>query len=68
MDYEYQDDEPMCEPMFFKARLWRETTNTLLSVEIYEPLTKEEWHMYIGIKFPGFKPVSYLKPVPYPNS
>ena len=50
-------------PQFFKVRLWRRETNSLLTVEIYEPLSESEWEMYVGIKFPDWSIVTWLNPV-----
>ncbi len=51
------------EMMYYKARLFRESTDSLLSVEVYEPLTQSEWEMFIAAKYSSWFVVTWLKPV-----
>ena len=55
----------MCEfeMMYYKARLCRKSTGSLLSVEVYEPLNLMEWEMFIAVKFSGWSVLTWLKPV-----
>jgi hypothetical protein len=51
----------MDEAVYYKVRLFREYTRSLLSVEIYEGLNEEQWMRYVDIKFPEWGIVAWLK-------